>query len=403
MLHDTPTDDLAAWLRLCTEPGLGPVQIHKLLSHFESPRALYTASKEVLRARLPAALAVQLSLPPAQSRLRQIETTLTWAAQTDHHLLTPAHPLYPSLLKEIPDHPVVLCARGNLARLQHEAIAIVGARNATADGRDNARAFARHLSEQGWCVVSGLAHGIDAAAHEGALCAARDAGGTIAVLGTGIDIVYPASHRALTQQIVSQDSLLLSEFALGAPPLAGHFPRRNRIVAGLTRGVLVVEAARKSGSLITARLAVEMGREVFAIPGSIHAPLSRGPHALIQQGAKLVETGADILSELGHVRPVYSQPATTPCGAALKQNPCTNHFHPKQVGTQQLDLLDYTQSPVWSAIGYDSITEDTLQRRTNMAPALLQAELLTLELSGGIERRPNGLLARASRTRHTNG
>lgn len=402
MLHDTPPEDLAAWLRLATEPGLGPIQIHRLLTHFESPCALYCASKDALRARLPAGLATQLALTPGDIRLRQIESALCWSVQPDHHLLTPAHPLYPAWLKEIPDHPVVLYAWGDIDRLRRQAIAIVGARNATADGRHNARAFAHHLSEQGWCVVSGLAHGIDAAAHQGALSTACGAGGTIAVLGTGIDIVYPASHRDLTHKILAQRGLILSEFGLGAPPLAGHFPRRNRIVAGLARGVLVVEAARKSGSLITARLAVEMGREVFAIPGSIHAPLSRGPHALIQQGAKLVETGADILSELGHVNQPLVEPAKPPPRFVSKKISCINDAHTKQDSVQQLGLLDCAHSPVWSAIGYDSITEEVLQHRTNMPPARLQAELLTLELSGCIERRPNGCVARASRTRRHN-
>ncbi len=397
MLPHISHEDLAAWLRLSTEPGIGPIQIRKILSLFESPRALYAASADALRARLPAALALQCSTPPNHTRSSLIDAAMTWVQQSDHHLLTPCHPLYPSLLREIPDHPGVLYARGDLGRLRHEAIAVVGARNATADGLDHAAAFAHYLSGQGWCIVSGLAYGIDAAAHAGALRQTPGAGGTIAVLGTGIDIMYPTGHRALSQQILSQQGLILSEFHLGAPPLAGHFPRRNRIVAGLARGVLVVEAARKSGSLITARLAAEMGREVFAIPGSIHAPLSRGPHALIQQGAKLVETGADILSELSHFKPTAPAPVADTHPDESKQSACSHTNRQADAHTRPLNLQNCSRSPIWNAIGYDPITEETLQRRTHMLPVLLQTELLMLELAGCIERRPNGQLARASR------
>jgi DNA processing protein len=257
-----------------------------------------------------------------------------------------------------------------LRRLEQDALALVGARNATADGLDHAHAFALYLAQQGFTIVSGLAHGIDAAAHRGALEAGSEQGGTIAVLGTGADIIYPASHRSLAEDILSADGLILSEFELGRPALAAHFPKRNRIVAGLSLGVVVVEAALKSGSLITARLAVDMGREVFAIPGSIHSPLARGPHALIKQGAKLVESGADILAEL---RPGVGRPAT--------RSPAT----PRALAPS---------SPTWHAIGYDPITEDQLQRRTGLAPAQLQVELFTLELEGHIERRGHGQFVR---------
>lgn len=371
MLQQPSSEALAAWLRLSTEPGLGPIQSHRLLSLFQSPQLLYSLPKHYLQSRLSEKLALQLSQPPVGAQLRLIDAALAWLEQPNHQLLTPEHPHYPALLKEIPDHPVVLYAWGNLTRLQNESIAIVGARNATPDGRDHARAFAHHLSEQNWCVVSGLAHGIDAAAHEGALSAGQNAGGTIAVLGTGIDIFYPSSHRALTEKIISEQGLILSELALGAPPLARHFPRRNRIVAGLTRGVLVVEAACKSGSLITARLAAEMGREVFAIPGSIHAPLSRGPHALIQQGAKLVENGADILSELGHVQ-----------ASPLPQ---------RLTGTKEISGV---QSVLWPDIGYAPVTEEVLVQRSGLSPACLHVELLSLELNGLIRRDQSGRISK---------
>lgn len=389
MLPHTSHEALAAWVRLSTEPGLGPIKIHRLLSLFDSPQDLYCASSDALHARLPAALALKLSQAPDLARLRQIDATLAWLADEAHHLLTVTHPLYPTLLKEIPDHPVLLYAQGDLQRLQHAGIAIVGARNATADGRDHAKAFARHLSEQGWCVISGLAHGIDAAAHAGALCTSPNAGGTIAVLGTGIDIIYPAAHRVLSEKIVSQQGLILSEFSLGTPPLAGHFPRRNRIVAGLARGVLVVEAACKSGSLITARLAAEMGREVFAIPGSIHSPLSKGPHALIQQGAKLVANAEDILSELSHVSfaavPDHTIPARLTGEAAHPQIETSAMAHRSR---------EWAQSPLWAEIGYNPVSEETLAQRSGLAPMHIQAELLTLELSGAITRTSNGRVSR---------
>ena len=309
---------------------------------------------------------------------RQFDAALTWAQATDHHLLTPADPDYPNLLHQGPSAPPLIYAQGALGQLKKEAIAIVGARNASHAGQDHARAFARFLSEQGWCIISGLAHGIDAAAHAGALqaCASTLSGGTIAVLGTGIDVMYPRANQTLAEQILSENGLLISEFPLGTPAKPKNFPRRNRIVAGLSRGVFVIEAALRSGSLITARLATDLGREVFALPGSIHAPLSRGPHALIKQGAKLVESGADILCELSNFIPDGPCRTTTPvCATTSKQRKSP-------------------LSPVWSAIGYDPVSEDTLLARTGFLPALLQTELLTLELEGHIERLPSGRFVR---------
>lgn len=315
---------------------------------------------------------------------RQFDAALVWAQSAGHYLLTQDHPDYPKLLLHSPSPPPLLYAMGDLARLKREGIAIVGARNASADGQANARAFARFLSDHGWCIVSGLAHGIDAAAHTGAIqpyCIgdagdAGDTGGTIAVLGTGIDKMYPAVHQELAKQIIANQGLIITEFPLGTPAKPKNFPRRNRIVAGLSRGVLVVEAALRSGSLITARLAIDMGREVFAIPGSIHSPLTRGPHALIKQGAKLVESGADILSELSNFMPALTQTVIA-----------SSRLPPEKIKRTPL-------SPVWSAIGYDPVSEETLQGRTHLLPAILLTELLTLELDGYIERLPNGHIVR---------
>lgn len=315
-----------------------------------------------------------------------IHLALEWALEPDQFILTPDQSDYPAPLQHTADAPMVLYAKGDLARLKKPALAIVGARNATADGLEHASDFACTLARHGWCVVSGLAQGIDAAAHRGALKAGLTGGGTIAVLGTGADVVYPRQHAELARRILNTHGLLLTEFPLGTPARPHHFPRRNRIVAGLSHGVLVVEAALKSGSLLTAKLAVEINRDVFAIPGSILSPLSRGPHALIQEGAKLVERAEDILDELSafsppvlsfaeHPSPKTHTTALTP-DAASKAEP---------------------RSPVWDAIGYDPVTEDTIQQRTNMLPALLQCELLSLELNGDIERQPNGRIVRTRR------
>lgn len=366
-------DSTHAWIRFNFEPGLGLSKKHHILSLFHDPLAIYRATHDELRAKLPLSIAEQFMRPPMVNHAKLIQSALQWATQSGHQLLTPDHQNYPCLLKEMPDAPLLLFALGDLNRLEVDAIAIVGSRNATVDGCENAKDFARFLSNQGICIISGLAYGIDAAAHEGALTGQLDSGGTIAVLGTGIDIIYPASHKELAANILMQNGLLLSELPPGAPPLPAHFPRRNRIVAGLSRGVLVVEAALKSGSLITARLANEMGREVFALPGSIHAPLSRGPHSLIQQGAKLVETGSDILSEFG-----FTNHTTSPKKEKKRQQP-----------------VQPPSSPLWQAIGYDPITEETLAMRVNMLPGLMQTELLTLELGGHIIRGANGTLQRA--------
>jgi len=371
---------LKAWLRLSLTPKLGPIQGQRLLNHFANPLAIEQCSASELAALVPKTLCEGLLFARGPTVTQQIDEAMAWASATDQVILTPDQANYPALLKHTADAPMVLYAKGQLSRLAQPALAIVGARNATPDGWDHAHAFSRCLAEQGWCVVSGLAHGIDAAAHQGAIAAGASHGGTIAVFGTGADLVYPRNHMGLVKQLLDADGLILSEFALGTPARPQHFPRRNRIVAGLARGVLVVEAALKSGSLLTAKFAVELDREVFAIPGSIHSPLSRGPHALIQEGAKLVECGADILNELSAFNPVTMTTSEQDHGS-----------------TQITEGLNRPtpSSPVWDAIGYDPITIDTLQQRTNMLPAILQYELLTLELNGDIERRPNGRIVRS--------
>lgn len=385
MPHTLPTETLAAWLRLSLTPGLGPVQGQRLLQHFSTPLAIAQCSPARLSAIVPKALAEGLLYARSPAVSQHIDHALRWADHADHFLLTPDQTDYPALLQQSVDAPLVLYAKGTLSPLKSPALAIVGARNATPDGLDHAHTFACELAAQGWCIVSGLAQGIDAAAHRGALQAGPTGGGTLAILGTGADEVYPNHHKGLVKQLLEAGGLLLTEFELGTPARPHHFPRRNRIVAGLSRGVLVVEAALKSGSLITAKLAVNLDREVFAIPGSIHSPLSKGPHALILEGAKLVEGPQDIIQELRAYHPAQ-QSLRIPPSVSAADVPKTPASLPPC-------------SPVLDAIGYDPVTEDILQQRTNMLPAILQCELLMLELNGAIERRPNGRIVR-SRRRH---
>ncbi len=368
MKPNRPPTPMESWIRLANEPGVGPVMARTILDQFNDAHAFYLATPDALRARLPAQVAQRALRPCAPELANIIDQTLCWAAKPGHHLVTFSDPAYPPRLRQMTDAPVMLFAQGDLTILLREAIAIVGARRATPDGLDNAYAFAGYMARQGWCVVSGLADGIDGAAHQGALAAGLQGGGTIAVLGTGMDNMYPKSHAGLATEIVDKGGLLVSELPLGSPVLPKNFPSRNRIVAGLTRGVLVVEATLRSGSLITARLAVEMGREVFAIPGSIHSPLTRGTHSLIQQGAKLVECGQDILSEFGSVAVKTAEPRA-------------------RAGTAP-------RSPVWRAIGYDPVSAQVLQSRTGLPPETVQLELIALEMAGSIDRREGGCVAR---------
>lgn len=361
-------DELSAWLRLSLEPDLGPSLAYALLSALGEPAQIYARRAAELMRHVPQNLAVQLASEPPAEIAEKIEAALRWVDEPGRYLLTLADPGYPRQLLTIADPPLLLYVAGDPAQLSKPGLAVVGARNATPGGAENARAFSRHLAAQGWSVVSGLALGIDGAAHEGALAAGAQGAGTTAVMGTGIDRIYPAAHRDLAHRIAVQGALV-SELPLGTPVRPFNFPRRNRLVAGLSRGVLVVEAARQSGSLITARLAAESGREVFAIPGSIHSPLSRGCHALIRQGAKLVETAQDITDELG-----LPDPGARPAPAAAPPAAAT----------------DAPGHPLLHALGHDPLHLDALQARTGLDTATLQAQLLELELAGHIARLDDG-------------
>lgn len=358
-------DDLDAWLRLLRTPGVGRDSARRLLAVCGSAEGVFAASAATLQTLVGPALGSALAAPP-EHHDEQVSATRAWAAADPaRHVITLGDPSYPPQLLETGDPPLLLFAHGRLELLMAPAIAVVGSRNPTAQGADNARAFAAHLSRAGLTVVSGMALGIDAAAHEGGL-AGR--GSTIAVMGTGADRIYPGRHRALAHQIAER-GLLLTEFPIGTPPLPEHFPMRNRIIAGLARGTLVVEAALPSGSLSTARAALEAGREVFAIPGSIHSPQSRGCHALIKQGAKLVESADDVLGELDW--------KARPAALALPES-------------------DSIHDPLLDALGHDPATLDALGARTGLGAAELNARLMELELDGLVARLPGGLFQRRS-------
>jgi DNA processing protein len=360
--------ELAAWLRLLLAPGLGRDLARRLLASFGDPQLAVQASTEQLR-QVGGTLAERLAQAPEDLE-DHVQRTLAWLAQGEGRaVVTLGDPHYPPALLETADPPLLLFAQGQLGLLQQRrAVAIVGSRQATPQGLENAREFAAHFSRAGLVVVSGLALGIDGAAHDGAL---QGTAGTIAVVGTGLDRVYPKRHLALAHRI-AEHGLLLSEFPLDTPPLQQNFPMRNRIIAGLSLGTLVVEAAPQSGSLITARLAAEMGREVFAIPGSIHSPQARGCHALIKQGAKLVETAEDVLEEL---RLQHRSPAVA--AATADENEATE-----------------PTDPLLAAIGHDPVTLDTLVARTGWPAHELSARLLELELEGQVQRLPGGLYQR---------
>ena len=361
--------ELAAWLRLEQAPGLGFMTAHRLLSTFGAPEAVFAASAAQLQELVGEKLATALLAPPTAATRTLIEKTLAWASLEGNHVLTLADDAYPQLLLEISDPPLLLYAKGRLALLNQPALAIVGSRNASAQGVAHARQFAQAMSAAGLTVVSGLALGIDTAAHEGAL---MDGGTTIAVIGTGADIVYPARNHALAHRI-AQQGCIISEYALGTPALPHNFPRRNRIISGLCGGTLVVEAAAQSGSLITARIAAEQGREVYAIPGSIQSPLARGCHELIRQGARLVETARDILDDWKHL-PLRTIPVKTAAQEALSEHPDN-------------DLLNI--------IGYDPVSLNVLAARAGLDTATMNAQLLTLELDGRVEMLTGGMVRRS--------
>jgi DNA processing protein len=361
-IADIENCDVAQWLALNQTSGLGNAALCQLLTKFGSPEAIYSASLSQLRDVVDDEIAQKIK---QGVDIDAISPTLDWLQKDNAHVVTLADSAYPQRLLEINNPPAVLYAIGNLHWLNHPSIAIVGSRNATPQGEKNAEEFAASLCNFGLCVVSGMALGIDGAAHRGALKASgKSNGATIAVVGTGLDIVYPARHRDLAHQIAER-GLIISEFPLGTPSKAQNFPRRNRLISGLSLGCLVVEANIDSGSLITARLATEQGREVFAIPGSIHSPVVKGCHQLIKQGAKLVENTQDILEELKNLLTEIS-----PTGLMDKAAP-------ESTTSRQANT-------VLTSMGFDAISFDVLQQRTALTTEALSAMLMVLELEGKI-------------------
>ena len=370
-------EELGAWLRLLHTPGIGAETARKLLAAFGPPQHVWAQAPSAWSAVVGRQIMQAMATPP-KDWAALTETTWAWlqAAPGECAIVALGDADYPAPLLQTADPPCLLYAMGRIAQLQHlraeQALAIVGSRNPTPQGRLNAQGFARSLAQSGLCIVSGLALGVDGAAHEGALEGATPGQlATVAVVGTGLDRVYPRQHLPLAHRIAER-GLILSEYALGTPALSANFPRRNRIISGLGQGTLVVEAAPESGSLITARMALEQGREVFAIPGSIHSPQSKGCHALIRQGAKLVESAQDVLEELRTPDPFAQVPLA-------------------------LEACAKPEPGLLTLLGHDPVGLDALQARSGLDTATLQAELLELELAGQVERLPGGLFQRLMR------
>ncbi|MCC8393390.1 DNA-processing protein DprA [Paraburkholderia sp. MMS20-SJTR3] len=436
-MHALPATrvELAAWLRLSLAPGLKPAALRLLLSTFGLPEAIFERPPEVL-AEIAGEAAARAALAPAGADFdAQLDAVLAWRELPGNQIVTLDDPAYPPALLTMPDPPPLLYIKGRLDLLHTPAVALVGSRSATPQGLEDAQRFARELSVAGVTIVSGLALGIDGAAHRGGL---EGIGATVAVIGTGADLVYPAAHHALAKQIAAQGAII-SEWPLGTPARAANFPQRNRLIAGLVSAVVVVEAAMRSGSLITARLANEMGRDVFALPGSIHAPLARGCHRMIKQGARLVETPDEVLEELGFAKPATagagrpSQRCGRPEAAGARRSPASEFRSssataapPRPARSATATFAEPTRSTaalaepsvpagavpprcaahaapalapeaerLLAALGHSPTSLEILAARTEMEDAALHATLLQLELAGEVTLLPGGRFVRA--------
>lgn len=421
-MHTLPATciELAAWLRLSLAPGLKPAALRLLLSAFGLPEAIFSQTQATLAAIAGDAAARAVLAPTGPEFDAQLDAVIAWTEQPGNQVVTLDDPAYPPALLTMPDPPPLLYIKGRLDLLHNRAVALVGSRSATPQGVEDAERFARELSAAGVTVVSGLALGIDGAAHRGGL---EGIGGTVAVIGTGADLVYPAAHHALARQIAVRGAIL-SEWPLGTPARAANFPQRNRLIAGLVSGVVIIEAAMRSGSLITARLANEMGRDIFALPGSIHAPLSRGCHRIIKQGARLVETPDEVLEELGFARRPAASAARTsqktlPWNAAVPERsvatsasagiqseratlPISGATQEEKTKPQALaDTLDSEAHRLLTALGHSPTTLEILATRTEMENSTLQTTLLQLELAGLVAVLPGGRFVRTSQEQAT--
>lgn len=383
---------LPYWLAATYLPGVGPRTFMRWLEQFSDIEKLFHAAHEELQV---AGLSPQQIQSMQNPDWKSVEKDLEWAQVDNQHLISPEDDAYPRLLKEIHDPPLVLYVRGNKTVLSALQLAVVGSRNATSSGLKDAWQFAHCLAERGFAITSGLALGIDGAAHRGAL---SGKGITIGVMGTGLNHIYPLSHGLLAEEMISNQGAVISEFSLNTPPQATNFPRRNRVISGLSVGVLVVEAALKSGSLITARHSLEQGREVFAIPGSIHNPLIRGCHHLIRQGAKLVETAGDILEELGALRAAggavsQSKFTTVSAGAAEKGRFSLSEAAARFVNFPGINFPDNLAPEFRSLleqIEYEITPIDMIILRSGLTAGEVSSILLSLELHGYIQSVPGG-------------
>ncbi|MGH8777551.1 DNA-processing protein DprA [Paraburkholderia sp.] len=374
-MHTLPMtdDELTGWLRLASARGLRPAALRTLLEQFGLPDAVLGQPFASLAAVTDEATARATLAAPHNGFEGYLDTVRAWREGAANAVLTLGDPAYPPALLTMPDPPPLLYVKGRIELLHARSIAVVGSRSATPQGTEDAARFARAFSNAGITVVSGLALGIDGAAHRGALAGP---GSTVAVTGTGADLVYPAAHHALAHEIAAAGAIV-TEWPLGTPARSSHFPQRNRLIAGLVGGVLIVEAAMRSGSLITARLANEMGRDVFALPGSIHAPLSRGCHRMIKQGAKLVETPEEVLEELGAA-------------------PVVSGLQPSQAAARPPSGLAPEAQRLLNALGHAPATLEILATRTDMDDTALQSMLLQLELAGHLTVLPGGRFSRAN-------
>jgi len=384
-------DDLSYWLALYTAPGIGSATFSQLFKHYSQPQELFDSvdSLKQLNLKAPQRTAVQNAIQTPD--WKKVEHTLRWAEEKENHILLQSSNEYPELLKQIHSPPPLLFVKGSVSVLNDIQLAIVGSRNPSVDGHETAWQFAYHLAQHGMVITSGMALGVDAQSHYGAL---KGNGKSIAVAGTGLDRIYPARHKELAWQLIEQGAII-SEYPLGTGPLKGNFPQRNRIISGLSVGTLVIEAALKSGSLITAYSALEQAREVFAIPGSIHNPLSRGCHQLIKSGAKLVETADDILEELSSIvlasrmTPTEQKNTQTRIDYQVKQTnrepPQASHSHLPKIQQKILDNL-----------GYAPVSVDTLTLRSGLNIAEVNTNLVLLEVDDFIRSHPGGLVSLCS-------
>lgn len=364
--HSIQSEDLRYWLALSLATNLSAHRFHELIRQFGSPKTLLESDTHTRHSLKVSETVKGYLLEPDWKR---VDEHLAWKEKDPNHHIIPFNDhLYPQQLRQISDPPPTLFISGQPEALHEPQIALVGSRNPSPMGRETAYAFAQALSEAGLTITSGMALGIDAASHKGALSAK---GRTIAVFGTGIDVIYPSSHHKLAAEI-AQHGALVSEFPLHTPPVAAYFPQRNRTVSGLSLGTLVVEAAARSGSLITARLATEQGREVFAIPGSIHSPTAHGCHSLLRNGAKLVESVTDILEEIAQFEPLFTSKST------------------KRSYNNSQNQLDEENRKLLECVGFEATAVDTVVNRTGLSVEHVTSSLMILELKGFIYSTPGG-------------